>query len=409
MIKPIYDRTQIIYALNSIANSPSNHKGTVEELETYAKEVVSQTFENKSIQSLVGEWELVWGPCVYQAEGSNVADNAMFIARSKNVMTDFVIAISGTNPISKYGWIHEDLLINPMQDWPFVKGLIPQPKISNGTKLGVDVLFNNLENESGQKLTDYLKQQVTANPEPLSVTVTGHSLGGALSPAVALALKNMQGLGNGWDPKSSTTIAVLPSAGPTPGNKDWADYYDDELGSSTTRLWNVIDIVPHAWERDMLKAIPTIYEPTIPESEFISVLVKLAEANSIKAGNMYQIRDDVAGLPGKIDTDVLLNIPNILELLEALVVNGIIEFLAKELQLKPLEVILIKAVVDEMIKRLRNKLESTDSITMVDFKSLKLDSKLKLKSHSEKISDMVISFLDFLVQAGYQHTTAYPI
>ena len=407
MTTPIYNRTQIIYALNSISNTPSNEKGTVEELETYAKEVISQVFENKSAQALIGEWELVWGPCVYQTEGSNVADNAMYVARNKNRTTDIVVAISGTNPISKYGWIHEDFLINPMQDWPYASGLNPQPKISNGTKLGTNILFNDLKNESGQTLTDYLKQQVATNP--ISVTVTGHSLGGALSPAVALALKNMQGKTDGWDPKSSASIAVEPSAGPTSGNKDWADYYDAELGSATTRLWNAIDIVPHAWELDMLKAIPTLYEPEIPESVFINALTKLAEANSIKAGNMHQICDQVAGLPGKIETGALINIHNILEILEVMVANDLIELLAKKLNLKPLAVVLIKKVIDELIKYLNDKLESADTISMSDFKSIKLDSKLNLKNHSEEVSGMFISFLDFLIQAGYQHTTAYAI
>lgn len=409
MTLAIYNRTQIIYALNSIANTPSNHKGTVAQLENYAQAVLSKTFKNKSIQTLIGEWELVWGPFVYQSNGSQVADNAMYVVRNCNNTSDFVVAISGTNPISKYGWVHEDFLINPMQDWPYAPLVNTAVKISNGTMLGMEILLNKLKNSDGQTLTDYLKQQVSITGKTLLLTVTGHSLGGALSPAVALALKNMQGLSHGWDPNISASIAVVPSAGPTSGNKAWAEYYNTQLGQSTTRLWNAIDIVPHVWQLDMINVIPKLYEPLIPETKLIDAGVKLAEVNSLIAGQMHQIRDDVPGLPGKIDQKILLNIPNLLEMLEGVLANGLIELLAKKLEMKPIEVVMLKAVVKELIEHLNQKLESNESIPMAEFSSLPLDSKLPLEAHSNDVSEMFLCFLDFLAQAGYQHTTAYPI
>ncbi len=65
----------------------------------------------------------------------------------------------------------------------------------------------------------------------------------------------------------------MPTAGPTPGNKIWADYYDIQLGSATDRLWNELDIVSHVWELDMLSEIPTRYESEIPDSEFVDFLL----------------------------------------------------------------------------------------------------------------------------------------
>ena len=108
-----YTEQQVIYALNSIANAPSGKHGTVEELGAYAEIVLHRTFNNSAIIDLIGEWEVVWGPKVYQVENSTVADNAMYVARNKTSPTQYVVAISGTNPISAYGWIVEDFMINP--------------------------------------------------------------------------------------------------------------------------------------------------------------------------------------------------------------------------------------------------------------------------------------------------------
>jgi hypothetical protein len=408
MTTPPYSHQQVIFALNSVANAPSGRHGTVEALEAFAREVITKTFANSAVQGLIGEWELVWGPAVHQAPGSTVADNAMYVARNKTPRTEFVVAISGTNPISKYGWIHEDILINPMQDWPYATGLSPQPRISNGTKTGLDVLLNTLKSSLNQSLTDYLGEQVkSAGSQALSVTVTGHSLGGALSPATALALKNMQGETSGWNPDSSADIAVEPTAGPTPGNKDWADYYDKKLGGSTDRLWNKIDIVPHAWQLDMLAQIPGLYEPTIPKSQFVSAATKLAEANSIIAGNMYRIRADVKGLPGKLDPSILLNIADILDILAVLAANNLLDLIGKELDSSVLEIALLKALVDELIQYLTDKLKSGESLAEGELEALKLDSRTKLDAGSEGLFGQFIDFLNFLVQAAYQHTSAY--
>lgn len=406
MINPIYDRKQIIFSLNSIANTPSMHKGTVPEFEAYANKVITEVFSNASVKNLIGEWELVWGPVVNQEPNSKVADNAMYVAQNRSNSNDIVVAISGTNPISKYGWVYEDFRINPMQEWPFMK-IDPQAKISNGTMLGLNVLMQMVDVKNKQTITDFLKERVNSNTSNLLVTITGHSLGGALSPALALALKNLQGNKNSWDPETTANIAVLPSAGPTSGNKDWANYFDTQLGNSTTRIWNKIDIVPHAWELDMLNEITTLYVPEIPESKFIKLVAKFAKANSIKAGNMHQIRDDVEGLPGIVDIEILLNISNIIEMLEDIIANKLIELLAKEKGLKPIEVVLIKEFIAELIKLLNHKLKSVETITKAHLKPIQLQAGSKLRAHSTHISENFINFLDFLVQAGYQHTSAY--
>ena len=47
-------------------------------------------------------------------------------------------------------------------------------------------------------------------------------------------------------------IVCLTSAGPTPGNSDFASYFNSQLGPSTTRFWNTLDVVPHVWNAPTL-------------------------------------------------------------------------------------------------------------------------------------------------------------
>lgn len=280
-----YSTDQITFCLNSIANGPSGQFGDPAKLEEKAKERLIQIFSNPDIIQLIGKWKLVWGPKVYEHKNkinapSFVADNAMYVAQSLSPDTTnhFVVAISGTNPISPYGWFHEDFAIYPPKPWPYgdpteeAKG-----NITNGTSVGLEALLG-LE-DNGLTFVKYLANQVSNPPSkenPVSVTVTGHSLGGALSPAVALMLSDSQGVSldesHGWDVEGHCTISVMPTAGPTAGDEKWRNYYDGRLGDNTTRGWNKFDIVPHAWQISpdpspdvsaMLNQIPTIYEPTI--------------------------------------------------------------------------------------------------------------------------------------------------
>lgn len=405
MTEASYDPTRVTFSLNSIANAPSNRKGSVEELQDYAKKLISAVLTDGRIQELIGQWELVWGPVVYQEKGSRVADNAMYVARNKTTPTEYVVAISGTNPISKYGWIHEDFLINPMQDWPYTEKQDPESRISNGTNTGLDILISTMEDSSEKKLTDYLGKQVSAAaPKPLSVWVTGHSLGGALSPALALALKDLQGKDPGWDPQAGAAILVEPSAGPTPGDGNWATYYGDEIGKATTRLWNQIDIVPHAWQLNMLDEIPTLYEPFIPKSKFISAAVELAKINSEIAGDMKQIRPDVQGLPGKVDPDIIYSLAEIVELLEALAANDLIDRIGKILKLKDWEITAVKKIVDTLIKHHKSLPETVKSVTLKELEAQHLKFTTNIQ---DSLKEDFSNFLKFLYQAVHQHTSAY--
>lgn len=398
-MNPAYTRQQIVFTLNSIANTPSDRHGTARELEDYAKSVIAEAFADPGAIALIGEWDLAWGPRVFQAQDSSVADNAMYIARSKSDSAQIVVAISGTNPISAYGWIIEDFLINPTMQWPYN----PQGgKITHGTYKGIGNLLGMVD--GGKTLLGYLEDQVSRSDKPLSITVTGHSLGGALSPAVALMLQDTQGKANGWDPESKSSISVLPSAGPTPGDVTWRDYYDKQLGGRTDRLWNAIDVVPHAWQISMLEAVPTLYAPQIPENKYIDNLINLAVANSENAGDIQQIRPDVAGLPGKFDASATLSIRNLVELLETLLADKVIDRLASHLT--PDELAILKALIDALIRYLNEQVDQDVAIKLDDlFKDIPLSGFFA----QELMQNSVLELLNFIIQLAYQHTSAYAL
>jgi hypothetical protein len=402
----LYSQQQIIFALNSIANAPSGRHGTVDQLQSYAKQLIIEVFSNSDVIKMIGEWNLVWGVQVFQAADSSVADNAMYVAQNGNDSSEFVVAISGTNPISAYGWIVEDAMLVPTVPWTYNSANSASTgKITKGTNTGLKVLLNTLTDD-GLSLSEFLARQVANQAKPLSITLTGHSLGGALSPVVALALLDTQGIpvaeANGWDPDSTTSIRVQPSAGPTPGNQTWRNYYDNALGTVTDRLWNAIDMVPHAWQLSMLAEIPTLYVPTIAESSLVKKLLTLAEVNSTLAGNMQQICPSTRSLPGKVDTSENITLRDFEVLLETLIANEIID----KLGLPKLDQSLIKQLIDDWIKHLNKQ---ADSNKCLHEGAILLELEQKALALLKDLWSDFSDFIDFLKQAAYQHTTAYSI
>ena len=395
----LYNQQQTVFALCSIANTPSGRHGSVEQLQHYSKKIIQKVFKDTQVTGLIGHWKLVWGTQVYQVPGSTVADNAMFVAQNTESEHEFVIAISGTNPISAYGWVIEDAKLIPTVAWPYksdnsnITG-----EIANGTSIGLNVLLNKLS-DKGLTLNDFLRQQAASYAEKLSITVTGHSLGGALSPAVALALKDTK---NNWAPHCSVNIAVQPSAGPTPGNDAWSEYYTDSLGDVTNRLWNKIDMVPHAWQSSMLAEIPTLYDPEIPGDRLIKKLVKLAELNSKLAGNMQQICPSSQPLAGTVNSEANITIQGFIIILETLIANNLID----KLDLTKVEIRLIKDLIGHWITYLNKQDDLSQSHrTPAIVSRLETDGKKALESLWPDFKN----FIDFFKQVGYQHTTAYSI
>ena len=295
---PTYDQNQTVFSFAAIADLGSGIEGTPAEIEATVKSEITSILADTTVRGLIGEWELVWGPVVDVSELPIVGDflpiNTMFVVRQTGDNPQYVVGIAGTDSKSIFDWFVEDFWVESTVTWPWLPaGSTTQPQISNGTNFGLNKLIG--MKDSGQSARDYL-QTTAATEQNTLVTVTGHSLGGALSPSYALYLNDTA---SEWNSQGNARIACLPAAGPTPGDKAFANYYDQQIGDATTRVWNKHDIVPHAWQKDMLVEIPVLYIPTIPIDATVSALIAVALYISRKT-EYTQLLSGTAGSPNPV-------------------------------------------------------------------------------------------------------------
>lgn len=213
----------------------------------------------KTWKVVKNQWDLVWGPCVSAFIGSRHDDNMMFVVRNREDPAQYVIAIRGTNPVSLQDWLFEDFNVLPMVKWPYGedKG---RGKISKATETGLKCLHAmrapaDVPGE-GKSLFEFIRDELEDKPQA-SICVTGHSLGGALAPTLALWLKDIQA----EQLSTQAHISTVAFAGPSAGNKDFAQYSDQRFGADCIRVANSLDVVPYAWSTKSLLKLYTLYTP----------------------------------------------------------------------------------------------------------------------------------------------------
>jgi hypothetical protein len=87
------------------------------------------------------------------------------------------------------------------------------------------------------------------------IACTGHSLGGALAPVMALKIIE-------WKEKSlynKGIVSTYPIAGATPGDREFATYATSKFGDNYFSVINSYDIVPNSWQYNMYNKIPNLY------------------------------------------------------------------------------------------------------------------------------------------------------
>ncbi len=259
-----YTFDQQVFCLNTLSNLSNGYTGSASQIAAQANTSITNVLNNPGVKSLLGNWSLVWGPVVVAAEGK--ALNTMYIAHNADT-NQHVVAIAGTDSKSVLDWLLEDFYVVQKVDWPYSPHLSPMPMMSKGTSIGLSYLVGMAVENNGTHVhaRDYL-QSVSA----IDITVCGHSLGGALSPAYALYLNDTRGT---WAKGRVIKISCQPAAGATPGDKAFSDYYTNQLGANTKRVWNAHDVVPHAFQTDMLKQIKTIFEPHLHTPEAIKIAI----------------------------------------------------------------------------------------------------------------------------------------
>ncbi|HEX8172966.1 MAG TPA: hypothetical protein VF824_20695 [Thermoanaerobaculia bacterium] len=250
-------------------------------------------------------WQVVWGPAVMQYPADGYALNAMYVASPIGQPTRFVVAMAGTNIPSPMDWFLEDFNVAVQVPWPAQAA--EGAAISMATASGVSILLTMTPSAglqgAGLTLPQFL-EQVTRSSNRVQVETTGHSLGGALAPALALWLADQQGTAMGWDPNRVATVSTMPTAGATPGNLEFANYYASRLGGTTRRFINTLDPVQHWWALQTMAALPTLFAPAIPESRGIDSLVELATAVAAK-GNYAPIMPDVQPIIGTVNSSLI--------------------------------------------------------------------------------------------------------
>jgi hypothetical protein len=186
----------------------------------------------------------------------------MYVAKVSRSGTDtYVVAIAGTNGNSTYDIIQLDLNVSFMTWFPL--GVTPQgctrptslvpSKVSRGTALGITNLLEMRDAGRGN-LQDFLNGVANSPAGPNATLVfTGHSLGGALAPALALWLYPHHA------PRRWKAVHVLATAAPAPGDEAFSEAFaaafpfveeshvPADYGFWNKVIWNRLDVVPHAW------------------------------------------------------------------------------------------------------------------------------------------------------------------
>jgi hypothetical protein len=248
---------------------------------------------------LIGKWNVVWGPAVLQ-DMAGYPMNTMYVAQMASDASQYVIGIAGTNAMSLEAWLTEDFLVSWQCRWPFAS----EAKISAGTALGLCYLLQMRPSSkvpgAGQSLTDFLS---TITRGPVEITVTGHSLGAALAPVLAVLLADTQEDSSLWSPQKNATISTMPTAAPAIGNRAFGAHARKRLGAGLTPFTHSLDVVPHIWQEDMIRKIPGLYEPDLPYQPIVALLA--GALGLLAAGGEY------ATLPGTVVLEGTYVLPSV--------------------------------------------------------------------------------------------------
>jgi hypothetical protein len=236
--------------------------------------------------------EVVWGP----AEASSswgVTYSLMFVAY-RPYRNEYTVVIRGTNPISWESWCDEDFAIGTTQAFNQLAPHAPaNALVSQGTFNGMRALMDLTDPDTGSGMVTYLQGLSNNN-----LYVTGHSLGGTLTPPMFAYLNDVL-YGGGF----IHNMALWSFAGLTAGDAGFNTYFDGLLNPEFPfRLHNTLDVAPFCWWSQ--DSIERIYHPHrlnwgFPEDDFVKKLFKEA------AGIGYAQPSGEQALPGEFDESIV--------------------------------------------------------------------------------------------------------
>lgn len=229
-----------------------------------------------ALEPYIGRHEIVWGPAVHSSSKNEVfCDALIMITQNKEEPTEYTVAIRGTNPVSLDSFVYEDCDVMEQIWWDY--GNAPSnAKISRAT---YTALHDLLQAESYNKhrkcktgLVDFLCDLINQDKKKISLMITGHSLGGALAPTLALWLHDKEPFL--W-PNKEVDMHAYAYAGQTTGNKAFSEYLNQTLGNRCYRFANPYDIIPRLWNKNDLKSLLKLYEPVAKIGIFQFIIFKL--------------------------------------------------------------------------------------------------------------------------------------
>jgi hypothetical protein len=227
-------------------------------------------------------WQVAWGPAL-NADRSNL----LYAARNR-ATGQLAVSIRGSDFSFWLNWLEDLAVIRLVPYDQFVPTASKTAQIAFGTAVGLRQVLGMRDG------TKSLETFLTAAPEGTPILITGHSLG-SLAPCVADWVGNV------------SSLSVYTIAAPSPGNEDFASYYNalftSQSGHSTAfRFFNSLDVVPNAWAS--LNTVETYYPPLVSCPSDISKIIDRAE--DAVGGKYRQLGELAAGsaveLPGTIIT-----------------------------------------------------------------------------------------------------------
>jgi hypothetical protein len=233
----------------------------------------------ESQYSTPGSWKLEWGPAI-SSHNANLVYFATYRDSSGGPVFGAVV-VRGTD-IHTGLWgilsqLKEDLGGGSQQTWPS-----GDARIAAGTYSGMQEILSLAA--SGQTLTQFLGTFLP-NAAGMPIAVTGHSLGGCLTSAVALNLAS-QPVCSGF------TIVPVTFAAPTAGNQAYVDLYTTTFPSAA-RWYNTWDLVPMAFN-----AIEEMYNAWGQGVYTNNPISPLTKCNAPMGANAYDIVNDLKKLVG---------------------------------------------------------------------------------------------------------------
>jgi triacylglycerol lipase len=202
-----------------------------------------------------GSWALTWGPA-WTLTDSNLAYGAAFTPTGASAPSLVAIVTRGTDvnvdPLGFFLQIGQDLRV--VDQLPLPWDTSASAAISRGT---VDAWRDVTKMSSkgtlfGKNLPDYLSTVIGPVPQ---LVLCGHSLGGALTTALAVWLDYQYGSSLG-----STSVQPVTFAAPAIGNQAFMSAYQSTYASNLGYA-NSLDVIPNAWAA--LANIPGLYSPTL--------------------------------------------------------------------------------------------------------------------------------------------------